>query len=130
MAVDLTIPDPAVVLDLLEAFRRSKTMFAALALGVFDALKSSAKSCEQLARELAADRDALERLLDACVGLQLLERSDDGYQNSPVATAYLTSDSPRRLTGYLHYSNNVMWNLWGSLEDAVREGTHRWKQVY
>src|SRR5436853_116907 len=28
MAKDITRPDPAVVLDLLEAFRRSKTMFA------------------------------------------------------------------------------------------------------
>jgi acetylserotonin N-methyltransferase len=34
------------------------------------------------------------------------------------------------LTGYLKYSNTVMWRLWEHLEDAVREGTHRWKQVY
>src|SRR6185503_15986421 len=47
-----------------------------------------------------------------------------------AAATYLTSDSPERLTGYIHYSNNVMWKLWGNLEDAVREGTHRWKQVY
>jgi hypothetical protein len=32
------MPDPAVVLDLIEAFRRSKVMFAAVSLGVFDAL--------------------------------------------------------------------------------------------
>jgi len=130
MAVDVSVPDPAVILDLLEAFRRSKTMFAALSLGVFDAVQSSAKSCEQLSKELHADADALERLLDACVGLKLLERSGTSYQNSAAANAYLTSDSPRRLTGYIHYSNNVMWKLWTHLEDAVREGTHRWKQVY
>src|SRR5262245_2779188 len=38
MAQDLSVPDPAIVLDLLQAFRRSKTMFAAVKLGVFDAL--------------------------------------------------------------------------------------------
>ena len=38
MATDLTPPDPSVVLDLIEAFRRSKVLFAAVALGVFDAL--------------------------------------------------------------------------------------------
>ena len=123
-------PDPAVVLDLLEAFRRSKAMFAAVSLGVFDALAASPKSRDQIASELGADADALQRLLDACVGLQLLSRDDDQYQNTPAATAYLTKTSPQRLTGYINYSNSVMWRLWANLEDAVREGTHRWKQTY
>jgi acetylserotonin N-methyltransferase len=35
-----------------------------------------------------------------------------------------------RLTGYINYSNDVMWRLWSHLEDAVREGTHRWGQEF
>jgi acetylserotonin N-methyltransferase len=64
------------------------------------------------------------------VGLQLLRRRGENYENSDTATAYLCSASPRRLTGYIQYSNAVMWRLWEHLEDAVREGTNRWKQVY
>jgi acetylserotonin N-methyltransferase len=64
------------------------------------------------------------------VGLQLLSRENGRYANTPAATAYLTSTSPRRLTGYINYSNDVMWRLWGNLADAVREGTHRWQQTY
>jgi acetylserotonin N-methyltransferase len=130
MTADITTADPTLVLDLLEAFRRSKTMFAAVSLGVFDALARGPRSCQQLAEELRANADALERLLDACVGLQLLQRSRDVYENTPTAAVYLTKESPRRLTGYLNYSNEVMWRLWTHLEDAVREGTHRWKQEY
>jgi len=130
MATDITPPDPSPVLDLLEACRRSKTMFAAVSLGVFDALNAGPKPLAQLAEELAADADALQRLLDACVGLQLLSRTADGYANTPASAAYLTTSSPRRLTGYIHYSNDVMWKLWAHLEDAVREGTHRWQQAY
>src|SRR2546425_377045 len=26
--------------------------------------------------------------------------------------------------------NEVMWKLWAHLEDAVREGTHRWQQAF
>jgi acetylserotonin N-methyltransferase len=130
MAKDNTPPDPAIVLDLLEAFRRSKTMFAAVSLGVFDALASGAKSLAALAAELHANSDALERLLDACVGLQLLQFGEGGYENTPAADAYLTKPSPRRLTGYINYSNEAMWKLWAYLEDAVREGTNRWKQAY
>ena len=129
MAQDITTADPAVILDLLEAFRRSKTMFAAVKLGVFDALDCP-KTLDELAMQLQANADALERLLDACVNLQLLQRNSGSYCNTPTSQTYLTSDSPRRLTGYINYSNDVMWKLWTNLEDAVREGTHRWKQAY
>lgn len=130
MAADISLPDPSVVLDLLEAFRRSKCMFTAVSLGVFDALANGPRPLKDLAGELGANSDALERLLDACVNLQLLVRDQHGYANLPVARSYLTKSSPQRLTGYINYSNDVMWKLWGNLTDAVKEGTHRWKQTY
>src|SRR5262249_35980558 len=123
-------PDPTAILDLLVAFRGSKIMFAAVELGVFDALAGGAKALPALAKDLEANADALQRLLDACVGLGLLERRPDGYANTPAAVAYLCKGSPRRLTGYIGYSNRVMWHMWAYLEDAVREGTHRWKQAF
>lgn len=146
-------PDPGVVLDLIEAFRRSKTMFAAVELGVIDALETNGPATlPELADRLACSADGLERLLDACVGLGLLvkTRRDAGsgsesesesvseggskvvheYANAPVASTYLTSVSPDRLTGYVRFSNSVVWNLWTRLEDAVREGSNRWKQVH
>lgn len=130
MPYEITIPDPAVVLDLIEAFRRSKTMFAAVELGVFDALADQPQSLAGLAERLQCSADGMERLLDACVGLQLLTKDEGIYANTSAATAYLTQSSPRRLTGYIQYSNDVMWTMWAHLEDAVREGTHRWKQTY
>jgi acetylserotonin N-methyltransferase len=123
-------PDPAVVFDLLEAFRGSKAMFAAVRLGVFDALETSTKPAAALGSELGVNADALGRLLDACVALRLLQRVGDGYANTPVASAYLCRSSPHRMTGYLNYSDEVLWKLWGNLEDAIREGTHRWQQTF
>jgi acetylserotonin N-methyltransferase len=130
MAQDLTQPDPGAVLDLLTAFRSSKVMFAAVSLGVFDALVDGPKDLGYLANKLAANADALERLLDACVGLELLDRYSGAYTNTPAAATYLCKSSPHRLTGYIRYSNDVMWKMWQHLEDAVREGTNRWKQTF
>lgn len=130
MADDLTPADPSVVLDLMEAFRRSKTMFAAVSLGVFDELADGPQTLPSLTASLAANEGALGRLLDACVCLQLLERRGNAYANTPAADAYLCQQSPQRLTGYINFSNTVMWQLWSHLEDAVREGTHRWQQTY
>lgn len=133
MARDVTPADPAVVLELLSAFRRSKIMFAAVSLGVFDALADGPASAGPLAQRLGCQADATARLLAALVGLGLLARRDGDpptFSNTPAAVEYLTSDSPRRMTGYIHYSNRVMWPMWGNLEGAVRQGTHRWQQTY
>lgn len=105
------------VLDLIDAFRRSKTMFAAVELGIFDGHRP-------------ADCKELPRLLDACVSLGLLEKRGGAYVNTPEADKYLRSDSPDTMTGYIRYSNEALYPMWGHLEDAVREGTHRWKQTF
>jgi acetylserotonin N-methyltransferase len=130
MAQDLTPPDPAVILDLITAFRRSKILFAAVSLGVFDALEAGPRTSAELAGTTEAHAGALERLLHACVGLGLLHCDGGQFRNTPSAAAFLTHSSPSRLTGYINYSNDVMWRLWDHLEDAVREGSHRWKQAF
>jgi len=111
----MTTPDK--ILELIDAFRRSKTMFAAVKLGIFEGARP-------------ADYKALPRLLDACVALGLLEKRDGGYVNTPESDKYLRSDSPDALTGYIHYSNEALFPMWAHLEDAVREGTPRWKQTF
>jgi acetylserotonin N-methyltransferase len=127
---DLPNADPSIVLDLLEAFRRSKVMFAAAALGVFDRLSAGPASASELAKDLNVSRDGLERLIDACVSLQLLARNGLNYENTPTANAFLCRSSPDQLTGYVSFSNNFLWKLWDHLEDAIREGTNRWPQTF
>ncbi|MFN9370795.1 MAG: class I SAM-dependent methyltransferase [Planctomycetaceae bacterium] len=130
MADDLTLPDPTPVLDLVEGFRRSKVLFAAVELGVFDVLREGPADLDQLSNRLGCQTDSLERLLDACVHFQLLTKQQGTYANTLVSTAYLCQDSPHRVTGYIRYSNMVLWKLWDHLENAIREGTHRWREVY
>jgi acetylserotonin N-methyltransferase len=110
------MPDPGSVLDLIEAYRRSKTMFAAVELGIFDGVRPK---CE-----------AVGRLMDACVSLGLLEKRGAQYVNTALADEYLRANSPRTLVGYVRYSNAALYPLWGNLEDAVREGTARWTQTF
>lgn len=99
---------PQPVLELLEGYRRSKTLFAAVQLGIFDGARPAG-------REIA-------RLLDACVSLGLLEKHAGGYRNTPVANEYLASAGPRSLASYVRFSNDVLYPLWGGLEKAVLEG--------
>ncbi len=124
----MTEPDPRLVIDLIEAFRRSKTMFAAVELGVFDRLAAAPLTAAELAD--STDLDAATRLLDACVSLGLLACDGGRYSNTAAAQTYLTRSSPHTLAGYILYSNSALFRLWANLEDAVREGSNRWKQTF
>jgi acetylserotonin N-methyltransferase len=122
--------DPAPVLDALEGFRRSKAMFAALELGVFERLSRGPARLEALVSELKLHPDAAERLLDACVSLGLLGKKDGVYSNLPSAATYLVRTSPQALVGYLDYSNRVGYKMWGDLETAIRNGTNLWETTF
>ena len=62
-------PDPAPVIDLIEAFRRSKTMFVAVALGVFDRLEKEPADAATLAAEIGANQRRSNGCWMLCVGL-------------------------------------------------------------
>ncbi|HZE98454.1 MAG TPA: class I SAM-dependent methyltransferase [Planctomycetota bacterium] len=123
-------PDPTPVLESLDGFRRSKAMFAALELGVFERLEQGAATADQLAKELSLNADAAERLLDACVGSGLLAKQGGTYANNATASTYLVRTSANALVGYIDYSNRVGYRMWGDLETAIRKGTHLWETTY
>lgn len=122
---------PDVIVELINAFRRSKTMFAATQLGVFDHLADSAPlSLAELAQRTSVRPEPLSRLLDACCALGLLRRDGPLYSNAPAAARYLARQSPDSLAGYVLYSNEALWQLWARLEDSLREGSPRWRQAF
>jgi acetylserotonin N-methyltransferase len=127
----MTPPDPAPIVDLIDAFRRSKAMFTAVRMGIFDRLLGGPDTLDALANDLPADADALERLLDACVGLGLLEKLPRSrYGNTDLANVYLCRSSRDGLTGYILYSDEVLFPMWANLAGAVREGSNRWRQTF
>jgi acetylserotonin N-methyltransferase len=127
----MNLPDPKPINDLIEAFRWSKTMFTTASFGIYDMLPATIEQlAHQLNFNLDASADALERLLDGNVGLGLLEKTGGEYHNRPVADVYLRKDSPYSLIGYILYSDRVLYPMWGHLDDAVREGTNRWRQTF
>ena len=124
------LPDSAPVVDLIEAFRRSKTMFAAVSLGVFDRLREGPASAGALAAAAGAHAGAMERLLDGCAALGLLRKDQGAYSLTPAARCYLCSASPYSLDAYIRYSDEALYPMWGHLAEAVAGGSNRWKQVF
>lgn len=106
----------ALILDLLHGFRRSKTLFTAVKMGIFDGARP--------------DAVALARLLDACVSLGLLKRDGESYVNTEIADIYLRGSSPSAMCGYIRYSDETLYPMWHHLQSAVVEGTPRWRCTF
>ena len=118
------------VLDLIEAFRRSKTMFTSRLAGRIRRLHEAPAARRGAGAFAGCEPDALERLLDGCAALGLLEKRDGVYRNSAAAEAYLCNASAHTMSGYIRYSDQALYRMWGNLADAIREGTPRWSQTF
>lgn len=79
---------------LLFGYISSAAVFAALELGVFDALAERSGTAEQVARRLQLPDRSARQLLLALQGVQLVERIDDVYRNAPVTSRWLVRASP------------------------------------
>ena len=124
-------PESQVIVTLMDGFRASKALFTAVQLGLFDRLHDRAATCEELASETSCAPHALERLLGFCASRGLLAVDAHGrFRNTTTANRFLRNDSPETLTGYILYSDRILYRLWGRLEDALHEGSNRWTQEF
>ncbi|XP_067300774.1 acetylserotonin O-methyltransferase isoform X2 [Pseudorasbora parva] len=118
---------PRKILEYMEGFLVSKTLFSACELGVFELLNASPQpmSAAQIAQTLSTSEDGTERLLSACVGLELLtaHTHTDGavlYSNTEMSRVFLTKSSPKSLYHSIEYSSRTIYLCWHYLTDAVR----------
>uniref|UniRef100_A0A3B4XSW7 Acetylserotonin O-methyltransferase n=1 Tax=Seriola lalandi dorsalis TaxID=1841481 RepID=A0A3B4XSW7_SERLL len=117
---------PFKLLEYFNGFRVSKVIFSACELGVFDLLLKSQEplSAQHVARELGTSVDGMERLLDALVGIEILEvETTDGtafYSSTDVANLYLAKGSAKSLHDMIIYQSQTIYPLWNNMVDAVR----------
>ncbi|KAK3543861.1 hypothetical protein QTP70_030054 [Hemibagrus guttatus] len=125
---------PHSLVELLDGFKASKTLFTASKLGVFDILSDSRLTVEEVAIRINASVLGTEKLLDAAVSIGLIHKLkwEDKlvYRNTDQARHYLVSDSPLSLHAYILHCNDMIWPLFNHLESAVREGTNQHEKAF
>ena len=116
-------PDPDDVLELFLGFWISRTVMAAVELGVFDVLDAEPAADGLTVAEAQAALGLAARparaLLDTCVATGLLAQEDGRYRNTVLADRYLTRRSTHSLRNYV-LDERWCWPAWGRLEDALR----------
>jgi len=109
------------------AYVYSQVLFAAIDLGLFDALSRGAATPDALARQLTIHPEGCRRLLVALRQLGLVDHDHHHYTNSALG-AYLTADSPYPLHG-LSMAGGAFYRMCEYLPDALREYSPRWQQA-
>jgi len=117
--VTLSRDDPDDVLELFLGFWVSRTVMAAVELGVFDVLGGDGLIEADAAARLGIGARPARGLFDTCVSAGLLERADGRIRSSPAAARFLASDSEYSLRNYV-LDERWCWPAWGRLEEALR----------
>ena len=69
------------------------TLHAGVKLDVFTIISNSRCRSEDVATKVEGDKRGVEMLLNALAAMDLLEKKDDTYCNTPVSTAFLSKES-------------------------------------
>ena len=82
------------VADIAYGFMASKTLFAALEIGLFSLLADGPRTGADLARTTGVAGHRLTTLLRALVALGLVIADDEGFRNAPAAQRHLVRGAP------------------------------------
>jgi predicted O-methyltransferase YrrM len=113
---------------MIRGFQESRVLLTAIELDIFSAVGDGAPA-EAVAQRLGTDPRATESLLNALVALELLEKRDGIFTNTPVSARFLAAggsdDSRAALMHVVH-----LWPRWSTLTDCVRRGTSvTWEEM-
>lgn len=95
---------------------------AALKHGVFDLLDSGPRTLGQVAEETGASARGLRAILNALVGLGLLNQEEGRYSLTPESSTFLVSGRPSFQGGLLKHTSEQLLPAWMQLTEIVRTG--------
>src|SRR5437870_3076365 len=112
---------PPVIQEFLLGYCKSKILFAAIRLRIFDALAGRPSTAEELAGYLGFSEQAGERFLVACTSLGLTHWDGQRYHNTELATKYFLTGTEESVVPIALHADSVQYPLWQFLCEGVQE---------
>lgn len=108
------------LLELMTAYQQSQVLFTFVELKIADLLCRGNLSAKEIARRKKIDPLAMERFLNAAVGIGLLGREKDVYSNSKLAENFLVGDTEFYLGGQISRNQNRSLEVWKDLTKHLK----------
>jgi hypothetical protein len=116
------LTDPFDIMLVGWSFLRSRLLIAAIELELFDTLESGPADQEKLQADLGLHPRGTRDFLDALTSLGLLERTADGYRNTPAASRYLVSTNPAYVGTFVRMTTAFMGRSSDDFAQTLRNG--------
>ena len=115
------IPDlsPLPLWNLAHVYCEARAFHAANELDIFSHLDEE-KTSEDMAKLLGLEHRPIRMLMDVCVALELLEKSEGRYKNTPISSEFLVKGKPF-YSGHFVSLEGASYLNWGKLTDAIRQ---------
>ena len=104
---------------MVRAYRRSGVLMAAIELGLFTRIARGVHAIDDLAAALAISPLNAERLVTACVALDLVKRDGERLENAPDVARFLVEDTKTYAADWMLFTKPE-WNDWGRLGEILR----------
>lgn len=104
--------------SMVNSYKLTSLIITANNIGIFDNLNESAKSLEQIAKEIEIPSNRIEPILNGLVFNKIIEKNEIGYYLTEYKDVLL-KDSKFNQTGYIDFAQTVM-GKYNNLENAIK----------
>ena len=105
--------------ELAWGYRATRVLHTANSVGIFEVLHGQHLPLKEICKAANTEPVVTEKLLIACVAMELVEKKDDCYKNSSFSEKYLVQGSVLYQGDIIAHSAGF-WDYWGNLESQVR----------
>ncbi|MGI9055752.1 MAG: methyltransferase family protein, partial [Pyrinomonadaceae bacterium] len=114
------IETPDQLLNLAVGFQKSQTLFTFVKLKIPKILQNENLNAPDVARRVKIHPLAMERFLNACVAVGLLEKTDEFYSNTEFTNKFLIKESELYLGGQMRRYQKRSYPQWKNLTEHLR----------
>lgn len=114
------IETPSDLLNLAVGYQKSQTLFTFVELEIADILQDKKLKAKDIAKQVDIHPLATERFLNACVAVDLLEKTDKFYSNTEFTNKFLIKQNEFYLGGQMRRYQKRSYPNWENLTEHLR----------
>jgi hypothetical protein len=113
--------NPGELLEISGFFWKTCVLHTAVKMDVFTVIGDGRLTAGEITQKVDGAANGVERLLNALVAMELLDKKDDKYTNTTSGKELLAKDSPKYL-GHIIMHHHHLLESWSQLDQAVKSG--------
>jgi len=113
--------NPGELLEISGFFWKTCVLQTAVKMDVFTVIGGGRLTAAEFAQRIDGAEKGVARLLNALVAMELLDKKNETYANTPSGRKLLAKDSPQYL-GHIIMHHHHLLESWSKLDQAVKSG--------